>query len=279
MPSLTIPSPPIRDIQVQLEYLADLPHYHFAKPLQYVPGFENDQRSTVRLVSGPPETLQDVRGAASDAFNLDDNGFKYVKAPIKLQDWSSQHAIATEYIPQMEALLRREVEGVDEIVFFDARIRHGQPAGTKAGDGMHYNPFARQVHVDQTESSIITKIRSLTELKADFLLRGRSRIINIWRPIRHPVYDCGLAIADGKSLTDGDVIECDRMRRDDGRFWDTMGVVKYREGFRWYYMSEQDEDDVLIFKNYDSDKRVKARRRPFPLSSSCTLPSHHSLSN
>ncbi|KAI9663986.1 MAG: hypothetical protein M1821_007477 [Bathelium mastoideum] len=259
MPSITLPPPLSKDIQVQLEYLADLPLYKTTKPLQYVPGFENDQRSTVCLNSGPPETLHDVRGTALDNFTLDDNGFKYVKAPTDFRDWNSQDAVAEIYISEMEALLRKEVEGVDEIVIFDARIRHGESSGTKAHDGLHYNPFARQVHVDQTESSIITKIRTLTELKANFLLRGRSRIINVWRPIRHPVYDCGLAIADGGMLKDGDVIECDRMRRDDGLFWDTMGVVKYREGYRWHYMSEQAEEDVLIFKNYDSDKRVKAR--------------------
>ena len=261
MPSLTTPHRPAKDIQVQLDYLADLPLYQTTKPLQYVPGFENDYRSTVRLVPGPPETLHDIRGVRPETFTLDDNGFKYVKAPVEFHDWSSQDAVAKVYMPQMEALLREEVEGVDELVLFDARMRHGESLGTKAGDGLHYNPFARQVHVDQTESSIITKIRCLTELKADFLLRGRSRIINIWRPIKHPVYDCGLAIADGGTLKDGDVIECDRMRKDDGRFWDTMGVVKYRRGYEWYYMSEQDEEDIIIFKNYDSDKRVKARRK------------------
>lgn len=37
-----------------------------------------------------------------------------------------------------------------------------------------------------------------------------------------------------------------------------MGVVQYRKGYDWYYMSEQDEEDVVLFKNYDSDKRVAA---------------------
>ena len=40
---------------------------------------------------------------------------------------------------------------------------------------------------------------------------------------------------------------------------DTMGVIKYREGFEWHYMSLQDEPDVLLFKNYDSATDVKAR--------------------
>ena len=38
-----------------------------------------------------------------------------------------------------------------------------------------------------------------------------------------------------------------------------MGVIQYRPGFDWYYMSEQAEEDVLLFKNYDSATDVGAR--------------------
>ena len=54
-------------------------------------------------------------------------------------------------------------------------------------------------------------------------------------------------------------MECDRVRRDTGEFWDTMGVIKYRPGYDWFYMSLQDEANVLLFKNYDSATDVKAR--------------------
>lgn len=100
----------------------------------------------------------------------------------------------------------------------------------------------------------MTRIRSQTELKADFLLRGRVRVINIWRPVSHPVYDCALALTDtvGSSLTVRDAIECDRVRRDTGKFWDTMGVVQHRLGYSWWYMSEQTPDEPVMFMGYDS---------------------------
>lgn len=68
-------------------------------------------------------------------------------------------------------------------MFYDARIRHADDAGLRV-EGLSYNPFAKQVHTDNTERSVITKIRRLTEMKADYLLSGRTRIINIWRPIK-----------------------------------------------------------------------------------------------
>ncbi|KAF2173340.1 hypothetical protein M409DRAFT_49798 [Zasmidium cellare ATCC 36951] len=247
-----------KDIQVQLQYLKDDPIYREQKPLQITPNFlDKENKTNVKLSPGHPETIQDVRGQERD-FTLDRNGFKYVHAPTKFKDWSSQPKIAEEYLPQLETLLRKEVDGCDEIIFYDARIRHADDAGLRV-EGLSYNPFAKQVHTDNTEKSVLMKIRNLTEMKADYLLSGRARIINIWRPIKHPVYDCGLAIADGGKLKTDDVIECDRHRQDTGEFWDTMGVIKYRPGFEWYYMSYQDEPDVLLFKNHDTATDVDAR--------------------
>jgi hypothetical protein len=276
-----VPSPETQDIKVSLQYLKDDPLYNSVKPLQITPNFlDDDNKTNVVLEGGPVESIKDVRGYNGDTnsdgdgergacgngnntghkpiFSLDDNGFSYVYAPTTFKQWGSQPLIAEKLLPEMEQLLKREVEGCDEIIFYDARIRQAGEEGVRV-KGLSYNPFARQVHVDNTELSVLAKVRSLTEMKADFLFSGRTRIINIWRPIKHPVYDCGLAIADGGTLQAGDVIECDRHRQDTGEYWDTMGVVKFRPGFDWYYMSLQDEPNVLLFKQYDSATNVKAR--------------------
>lgn len=245
-----------KDVTVRLQYLKDDPLYKTVKPIQVTPFWEGG-KTNVRLEAGPPETMNDVRGLEQN-FTLDTNGFRYVKAPTQFKDWNSQPQIAKEYLPELEQLLKREVEGCDEVMFYDARIRQAGEGGARV-QGLSYNPFARQVHVDNTEISVIEKIRSITEMKADFLLTGRARIVNIWRPIKHPVYDCGLAIADGGKLQENDVIECERHRLDTDEYWDTMGVIKHRPGYDWYYMSMQDEADVLLFKNYDSATDVQAR--------------------
>ncbi|KAK4555131.1 hypothetical protein LTR86_007897 [Recurvomyces mirabilis] len=254
--------PSARDINVQLMYLKDDPLYKTVKPIQITPNFaDQGNRTNVRLAPGQQEVLHDVRslhGEPLGDFSLDDHGFTYIKSPTAFKDWSSQPKIAQDYLPELETLLKREVDGCDEILFYDARIRQEGDEGLRV-EGLSYNPFARQVHTDNTDRSVLEKIRDLMEMKADYLLNGRARIINIWRPIKHPVYDCGLAIADGSKLRQGDVMECDRHRADSGEYWDTMGVVQYRPGFEWYYCSEQEEEDVILFKNYDSATDVKAR--------------------
>lgn len=247
-----------KDARVKLHYLKNDPLYDSVKPLQVTPNFQDAEHKTnILLEPGPEETLTDVRGREHE-FTLDDHGFTYVNAPTNFKDWSSQPQIAKEYLPEMEQLLQREVDGCDEVVFYDARIRQEGESGARV-KGLSYNPFARQVHVDNTEISCIEKVRNFTDMKADFYLSGRVRMINIWRPINHPVFDCGLAIANGGNLKQGDVIECDRVRADSGKYWDTMGVVKHQPHFEWYYMHQQDEADVLIFKNWDSATDVPAR--------------------
>lgn len=97
--------------------------------------------------------------------------------------------------------------------------------------------------------------------------------VNAWRPLYHPVYDCGLCVADAETLTDEDCIEAKRIRETDGGFLDTMGVVKYREGRQWYYKSQMESDDVVLFMGYDSDCARKNRDGPgckyFSFSSGC----------
>ncbi|KAI7478522.1 hypothetical protein KC351_g8133 [Hortaea werneckii] len=247
-----------RDVTVSLQYLKDLPLYKTAKPLQITPNFQDTEgRTNVVLEAGPKETIRDIR-SIDRPFNLDKNGFKFVRAGTSFTNWSSQPDIAKHYLQEMETLLLREMEEVDEVQFYDARIRQSGDEGLRV-EGLSFNPFAKQVQRDNTDISCMEKIRNLTDLKADFLLRGRSRIINIWRPIKHPVYDCSLAVADGSSLRADDVIECDRHLAKTGAYHDTMGVVKYRPGFEWYYRSEMEPDDVLLFKNYDSSSAVPAR--------------------
>jgi len=246
-----------KDIQVRLQYLANDPLYEHVKPLQITPNYaDKERRTNVKLEEGPLETLHDVSDRFEE-FTLDGNGFQYVHAPTHFKEWTSQPEIGRVYLKELEELLRCEIGGCDEVLFYDARIRQAGEEGLRV-EGLSYNPFARQVHVDNTDPSCIAKIRNLTDMKADYLLQGRCRIINIWRPIKHPVYDCGLALADGASLRCGDVIECDRYNRNTNQLWDTMGVVKHRPGYQWYYLKQHHQDDVILFKNYDSDKTVSA---------------------
>jgi hypothetical protein len=67
------------------------------------------------------ETIQDIRGAHEE-LDLDLQGFRYVKAPTKFDDWASENEIRKFLIPEIEDLLRQEMEGCDEIHVIDIKV-------------------------------------------------------------------------------------------------------------------------------------------------------------
>ncbi|KAH0148188.1 hypothetical protein KCU67_g11550, partial [Aureobasidium melanogenum] len=109
--------------------------------------------------------------------------------------------------------------------------------------------FNEMVHVDYTASNVESLVRQISEIKADYLLAGRVRLINIWKPIECTVSRSPIAVTDGREVdTQRDISQVDTGI--------PMRHGHYRDGYRWYYMSEQAEEDVLLFKTYDSDLSV-----------------------
>ena len=56
------------------------------------------------------------------------------------------------------------------------------------------------VHVDQTYEAGVARVHRHMGEDAERLLKGRVRIINVWRPIANPVYHRPLALGDWRSL-------------------------------------------------------------------------------
>ncbi|KAI9795222.1 MAG: hypothetical protein M1833_007304 [Piccolia ochrophora] len=52
---------------------------------------------------------------------------------------------------------------------------------------------------------------------AESLLRGRVRIINLWRPFYHTVEDRPLTVYDGSTVEETDLIKTDHVQRNDVR--------------------------------------------------------------
>ncbi len=79
---------------------------------------------------------------------------------------------------------------------------------------------------------------------------------SVWRPLIESVEDWPLAICDGSTVKQSDLVEADHIRRH------YMGSTMYlmpEENQKFYYMSRQNKEDVLIFKNFDSSPDVRAR--------------------
>ncbi len=84
------------------------------------------------------------------------------------------------------------------------------------------------------------------------LLKNRFAVINVWRPIRGPVQESPLAVCDAQTMVQDDFVKHVLKYRDrDGEVYS----VAYNPNHRWYYVPNQQKEEVLLLKCYDSDGR------------------------
>lgn len=113
-----------RDETAILNYAKWLPIYKKEVPYQILSDFPGNYKKT-NLELGPApvaETIYDIRGRETD-FKADSHGFQVCRQETAVQDWTNKDVIETQYYAEMDRLLKKELEGVDETFFYDWRVR------------------------------------------------------------------------------------------------------------------------------------------------------------
>jgi len=118
--------------------------------------------------------------------------------------------------------------GARWVLVFDHTVRKKIYGVADRTPGLPRQPATR-VHNDYTERSGPQRVRDLTGEAAEALLRRRFAVINVWRPIRGPLYDSPLALCDANSTRAEDFVASDLMFRD--RIGETYSV-KYNPAHR-----------------------------------------------
>jgi len=209
---------------------------HVEAPLSYIVPMSGKPRS---LEYEPPPgvahttavhrdytvTIRDVRPAAS-ALSLEREGFQLVSAATGVSDLYDQEAVRTRYYAETISLLE-ELTGASRVVVFDHTIRRRVPG---AADRSTWSP--RQPVL---------------------------RVHNVWRPIRGPIQDAPLAIADAESVDAEDLVATDLLYPDrTGEIY----YVKFNASHRWLYASAMREHEVMLIKCFDSAVDGRARFVP-----------------
>jgi hypothetical protein len=130
-------------------------------------------------------------------FTLEHNGFHFIPHDTKVEDFFDEAEVRRVYYPEMEALVKAET-GASRVLVFDHTLRTADDASREA---LKIREVVSRVHNDYTEWSGPQRVRDLVPDEADDLLRRRFAIIQVWRPIRHPVETFPLAIADARTLS------------------------------------------------------------------------------
>ncbi len=192
--------------------------------------------------------MNDIRGNQSD-FKLDVDAFQTVSnVPSAEKHFTDDEHIKQTYYPEVEKLLLENVPGARKVVLFDHTIRRSSPNAPRA-------PVTR-VHVDQTKRSTEWRVRLHSPDEADELLKGRYRIINVWRPLNGPVQAYPLGFASAKTVDDQDLIGVEH--RYPERTGETA-AVRYHPEQKFFYWSGMTNEERLFLKCFDSQDGVGQR--------------------
>ena len=185
-------------------------------------------------------------------FTLDRDGFRFIRHDTKVHDFLDEDEVRRVYYPEMEALVKAQ-SGASRVVIFDHTLR---TADDEVREARKIREPVRRVHNDYTEWSAPQRVRDLLPDEADKLLERRFAIVQVWRPIRHPVETLPLAICDARSVSPEDFVISER--RYPNRVGQTY-AIKYNPRHRWYWFPRMRRDEALVFKVYDSLKDGRAR--------------------
>ncbi|MCJ1405772.1 hypothetical protein MMC11_009002, partial [Xylographa trunciseda] len=248
-------------VHVPLKFLKWQDLYETEKPFQIfinIPKDAADPRDTNLVFENVNVPVHDIR-TCPRPFSLDGNGFVYLKHTTNVTTFSNREVVERDYLPEIESLLKATLDEVDRIFFFDWRLRKNAPEvqGTviDLNDPTEWLRPAVHVHIDQSPASALKRIQLQLPDEAPYLLRGRVRIINVWRPLVPAVEDWPLALCDGSTVQRRDLVETDHVRR---HYTGSTMYLMRRAAQAFYYMSRQGPEDVVVFKNFDSRRGVGA---------------------
>lgn len=212
------------------------------------------------LVLEPHEVqIQDVR-PARDSYNLDEHGFAFVRHKSEaasdpaLSEVSNPRQMlpigpAARYSTEMIAFLR-EYTGADmllpQIGSFIARASKRAKTWTST---------AMLVHLDYSTTSAARFVEwTLEACGIAVPPHSYFEFIQTWRALTPGPQDNSLCLCDGRSVQPEDAVPIDAVTGPaelPGKCFE-FRLCRYGKGHSWYYLSDMDAEDVVLFKGYDS---------------------------
>ena len=149
------------------------------------------------------------------------------------------------YESEIEALLK-SVTQCRRVFIFDHTVRATDP---ETRDKLNLREQASMVHNDYTRKSGFTCLEENLGDEAERLKQVRFQIINVWRPLVDPVTEFPLVFCDVRSLKPENMLDAERRSP---THTGEIQLTVFDEDQRWYYFSEMNPSEVLLFKTFDS---------------------------
>jgi len=241
-------------LKASIYFLSRLPKYSTIKPytLRYRPSNDFPQTNVERTLH--EIEINDLR--KFPGLKYEECGFKMARmnggGGMRYEDYDDDEKV--EGVHQREVVdVVRGALGARECVVCDYVIRKRDPDWPiSKGESYKWQQPASAAHIDHTYDAGVKIVRDVYREKADLVLSGRWQCVNVWHPLQGPLVDWPLALCDGSTVD----FENDTMAGDivdkDAVFENTQ--VHFNPEQKWYYLSDQMPEELLIFKNADSEE-------------------------
>jgi hypothetical protein len=208
-----------------------------------------------------------------DHFTLDEHGFAIARQPTAVTDFHDKAQIDRLYEAEVERHVQ-ELTGADKVVARGWMIRTSadlsERAAQKAKGYTHtggIQPPAGEAHVDVNPATS-RRMAEATYKKhfPDGPGFKRFLITSYWRTFSAPPQDVPLAVCDGRTSFGGEeksntLFIVDEFPTGDALTAPVEGedqmmaasIFSHNPAMRWWYFSNMQADDALLFKFHDSD--------------------------
>ena len=205
--------------------------------------------------------IADARGLSA-APSVHAGGFELWDAPSEVANFRDDDEVRNVYYEEC-ADLACTVTGGKRAYVFDHQVRKreaGHPSLTFGRHGDGSKPAAAgRIHNDYTEGSGRKRLALVLGDVAKAKTVERYCIVNVWRSIGGRVVDTPLAVCDAQSVAASD------LQLSEVRYTNRSGeiyLLSHSPLHRWFYYSEMDRHEALVFKQYDSQVSGVARYTP-----------------
>jgi hypothetical protein len=178
-----------------------------------------------------------------------------------VSDFRDQKQLTEIYIAEIRDLLRG-ILGADKVIAFGPTLRQTKPV-----PGSEYQPPGIDVHIDYTSIRSHGLAKNLVAGSDDPIYQYSNFLcVNLWRAISPPPQDWPLAVCDAESVDPRDgtpnlMIRCDKIPDintlgpiENEESYPAAFLFEHKEGQKWYYFSDMKDDELLLFKLFDSKK-------------------------
>jgi len=208
-----------------------------------------------------------------EQISLDTYGFELVEAPTDVSNFFDKAEVDSKYPAEMTKLLK-DITGADQVVPLGWMTRtsgdlaqHQRPEEENYSHQGGVQPPAGEAHVDMTPDKAQIYAR-MTYANAFPDGSGFSRFlaVSMWRCFSKPPQDMPLAICDARSVKADEGVPntmfiVDELPDEQSMLGEMEGedqapaaaIFHYQPEHRWWYFSDMQGDEVLIFKFHDSD--------------------------